>query len=171
MADNHTATAARDGGPSKMLKFLIFQLGRLKFALRILGVDDIIAVNRYDEAEAVSRSVAHAVGREVPVVDLRPQEPPQSPRDRGDDPERFFVVVVEAEHARGPLPVGLVVDRRAEILDFNANDVDIPAEAKPSSQDARLGSRTVTYLKVEDVLPNVIRLDDHMMSLAAGCAS
>jgi chemotaxis signal transduction protein len=171
MADNQTATAARDAGPSKMLKFLIFQLGRLKFALRILGVNDIVAVNRYDEAESVSRSVANSVGREVPVVDLRPQALSPTPRGRDDDAERFFVIVVEAEYARGPLPVGLVVDRRAEILDFNACEVAIPTEACPASQDVRLGSRTVTFLKVEDVLPNVIRLDDHLISLAAGCAS
>jgi hypothetical protein len=56
MADNQTATVARDAEPSKMLKFLVFQLGRLKFALRILGVDDIVALNRYDEAETVFRT-------------------------------------------------------------------------------------------------------------------
>jgi chemotaxis signal transduction protein len=171
MADSQAPTAARNAGPSKMLKFLVFQLGRLKFALRILGVDDIVAVNRYDEAESVSRSVASSVGRDVPVVDLRPQVPSEGARNRDDDSERFFVVVVEAEDPRGPLPVGLVVDRRAEILDFNACDVAIPTGAYPASRDARLGSRTVTYLKVEDVLPNVIRLDDHLISLAAGCAS
>jgi chemotaxis signal transduction protein len=174
--DTSTDTLATASGARKKTKYLLFKLEKLRFALEILSVEDIIAVN----CSADSRGTAWPTicGRAVPVVDLRCRVgsgEEKAKKDKSEERERYFVLVVQIESRHRRLAVGLVVDRVAEVLDLNPEIKEGPetgrTAAAPAGLDGQRELATAKLLDLEKSLPTLIRLDDHVAGLAAVCAN
>lgn len=131
-------------------RFLVFKLDNLQYALKILNVEDIVDMNPSTERPDAAGKLAAACGRDVPVVDLRRKQRARTAKGKPSESEHHFVIVVKTEYRQKHCVLGLVADRVAEVVDPDTNDV-----------------RAST---IERVLPNAIRLDEHIESLAAGCA-
>jgi chemotaxis signal transduction protein len=149
-------TSAAEVRPMKSLadvsapRLLVFRLDGLRFALRILNVENIVELSPFAEGTDIARHLAEACGSEVPLVDLRDTLGTLTEKRTPDVGERYFVIVVETECRQKRRVFGLVADRVAEIVDLDDGDVRVST--------------------LQKVLPNVIRIDEHIESLAAGRA-
>jgi chemotaxis signal transduction protein len=142
-------------------RYLVFRLKSLLFALRILGVEDVVELDPLSDDADMARQLAATCGTAVPVVDLRPKEGTRAAKGKPDDSERHFVIVVETEYQQKRCVLGFVADGVAEIVELDANDVLVSTEAQqangPASRVAKLGARTVRLLDIEKVLQNETR--------------
>ena len=174
--DTSTDPLAPASGARKRTKYLLLKLENLRFALDILSVEDIIGLN----CSADSRGTAWPTicGRAVPVVDLRCRVgsgEEKAKKDKSEERERYFVLVVQIESRHRRFAVGLVVDRVAEVLDLDPEIKEVPgpgkAAAAPAAPDGQRELATAKLLDLEEFLPTFIRLDDHVAGLAAVCAN
>ncbi len=104
-------------------KYLVFQLGREEFGIRVLKVREIMGVQ---DITAVPQTPAHVKGvinlrgKVTPVVDLRL---------KFGMPEREYtsrtcIVVVQVQGEAGPMLMGIVVDCVAEVLNLAAAEIE-----------------------------------------------
>ena len=104
-------------------KYLVFQLGKEEFGIRVLkvreimGIQDITAV---PQTPGYVKGVINLRGKVIPVVDLRLKfglpELEYTPRT--------CIIVVQIESEAGKLMIGVIVDAVSEVLTLQAGDIE-----------------------------------------------
>jgi purine-binding chemotaxis protein CheW len=104
-------------------KYLVFELGREEFGIRVLKVREIMGIQ---DITAVPQTPPHVKGvinlrgKVIPVVDLRLKfglpEQEYTPRT--------CIIVVQVPGEEGPMLTGIVVDGVAEVLNLAAADIE-----------------------------------------------
>ncbi len=116
-------TAATHKNDDRGGKYLVFELGREEFGIRVLKVREIMGIQ---DITAVPQTPAHVKGvinlrgKVIPVVDLRlkfglPEQ---------EYTQRTCIIVVQAQGEAGPMMMGIVVDGVAEVLNLAATDIE-----------------------------------------------
>jgi purine-binding chemotaxis protein CheW len=121
LVEKGPATAQRNDDRSG--KYLVFQLGREEFGIRVLQVREIMGIQ---DITAVPQTPAHVKGvinlrgKVIPVVDLRLKFglPEQAYT------QRTCIIVVQVQGASGPVLTGIIVDGVAEVLNVTAGDIE-----------------------------------------------
>ena len=104
-------------------KYLVFELGREEFGIRVLKVREIMGIQ---DITAVPQTPGHVKGvinlrgKVIPVVDLRlkfglPEQ---------DYTQRTCIIVVQVQGEGAPVLMGIVVDGVAEVLNLAAADIE-----------------------------------------------
>ena len=120
LAEERIAAAKAD---DRAGKYLVFQLGREEFGIRvpkvreIMGVQDITAV---PQQPAHVKGVINLRGKVIPVVDLRLKFGlPPAPYT-----QRTCIIVVQLRGGANSVLTGIVVDGVAEVLNLAAADIE-----------------------------------------------
>jgi purine-binding chemotaxis protein CheW len=104
-------------------KYLVFQLGREEFGIRvmkvreIMGVQDITAV---PQTPAYVKGVINLRGKVIPVVDLRLK----FGLPEAEYTQRTCIIVVQVQGDKNSMLMGVVVDGVAEVLNLAAGDIE-----------------------------------------------
>ncbi len=104
-------------------KYLVFQLGREEFGIRVLkvreimGIQDITAV---PQTPAYVKGVINLRGKVIPVVDLRLK----FGLPEADYTQRTCIIVVQVRADATTMQTGIVVDGVAEVLNLAAEDIE-----------------------------------------------
>jgi purine-binding chemotaxis protein CheW len=104
-------------------KYLVFQLGREEFGIRvmkvreIMGVQDITAV---PQTPAHVKGVINLRGKVIPVVDLRLK----FGLPEAEYTQRTCIIVVQVQGDTNSMLMGVVVDGVAEVLNLAAGDIE-----------------------------------------------
>jgi len=104
-------------------KYLVFELGREEFGIRVLKVREIMGIQ---DITAVPQTPGHVKGvinlrgKVIPVVDLRlkfglPEQ---------EYTQRTCIIVVQVQGEAGPMLMGIVVDGVAEVLNLAVADIE-----------------------------------------------
>ena len=108
---------------SRAGKYLVFQLDREEFGIRVLKVREIMGVldiTAVPQTAACIKGVINLRGKVIPVVDLRVKfglpEVEYTPRT--------CIIVVEVHGEPGTMLMGIVVDGVAEVLNLVASDIE-----------------------------------------------
>jgi purine-binding chemotaxis protein CheW len=135
-------------------KYLVFQLGREEFGIRvvkvreIMGIQDITAV---PQTPAHVKGVINLRGKVIPVVDLRLKfglpEQEYTPRT--------CIVVVQVRGEAGPMLMGIVVDGVAEVLTLAVADI----EDTPDFGDGTVTPYLLGLAKVKDKVKILLEID------------
>lgn len=104
-------------------KYLVFHLSREEFGIRVLkvreimGVQDITAV---PQTPGYVKGVINLRGKVIPVVDLRLKFwLPET-----EYTQRTCIIVVQVKGEGGVMPMGIVVDGVAEVLNLAPGDIE-----------------------------------------------
>jgi purine-binding chemotaxis protein CheW len=104
-------------------KYLVFELGREEFGIRVLKVREIIGIQDITAVPQTPQHVKGVInlrGKVIPVVDLRLKfglpEQEYTPRT--------CIIVVQARGETGPMLMGIVVDGVAEVLNLAPTDIE-----------------------------------------------
>lgn len=149
------AAAVKDDDRSG--KYLVFELGREEFGIRVLKVREIMGVQDITclpQTPAHVKGVINLRGKVVPVVDLRL---------KFGMPEQEYtlhtcIIVVQVQRQAGPKMMGIVVDGVAEVLTLTAADIedtpDFGAAAAPSYLlgIAKVKGKVKILLEIDQVL-------------------
>ena len=120
IAVSESAPAAAD---ARAGKYLVFELGQEEFGIRVLKVREIMGVldiTAVPQTPAHVKGVINLRGKVIPVVDLRlkfgltPIEYSQ----------RTCIIVVQVQGETGPMPMGIVVDAVAEVVNLAPGDIE-----------------------------------------------
>jgi purine-binding chemotaxis protein CheW len=124
------ASAALEKDPAAALnrddrggKYLVFELGREEFGIRVLQVREIIGVQEITslpQTPSHVKGVINLRGKVIPVVDLRlkfglPEQ---------EYTERTCIIVVQVNRRDKPISMGIVVDGVVEVLTLAATDIE-----------------------------------------------
>jgi purine-binding chemotaxis protein CheW len=140
-------------------KYLVFELGREEFGIRVLKVREIMGIQ---DITAVPQTPAHVKGvinlrgKVIPVVDLRlkfglPEQ---------EYTQRTCIIVVQVEGDERPMLMGIVVDGVAEVLNVAAADIeDTPEFGQAVATPCLLGMAKIKgkvkiLLDIDQVLKN-----------------
>jgi purine-binding chemotaxis protein CheW len=138
-------------------KYLVFQLGREEFGIRVLNVREIMGIQditAVPQTPDYVKGVINLRGKVIPVVDLRLKfGVPELEYTR-----RTCIIVVQARGEAGPMLMGIVVDAVAEVLNLSVADIeDTPDFGDGTSTPYLLGMAKVKgkvkiLLEIERVL-------------------
>jgi purine-binding chemotaxis protein CheW len=104
-------------------KYLVFQLARDEFGIRvmkvreIMGVQDITAV---PQTPAHVKGVINLRGKVIPVVDLRLK----FGLPEAEYTQRTCIIVVHVQRGTNSMLMGIVVDGVAEVINLAASDIE-----------------------------------------------
>ena len=108
-------------------KYLVFHLGREHFGIRVLKVREIMGlqdITAVPHTPIFVKGVFNLRGNVIPVIDLRLRfqmpEVEYSPRT--------CIIVVSLSGVDEPIPMGLVVDGVAEVINIGEQDVEAPPD-------------------------------------------
>lgn len=115
--------AAAIRGEDRAGKYLVFELGREEFGIRVLKVREIMGIQ---DITAVPHTPPHVKGvinlrgKVIPVVDLRlkfglPEQ---------EYTQRTCIIVVQVATGTTSILMGLIVDGVAEVLNLAAADIE-----------------------------------------------
>ncbi|HXN46395.1 MAG TPA: chemotaxis protein CheW [Bryobacteraceae bacterium] len=135
-------------------KYLVFELGREEFGIRVLKVREIMGIQ---DITAVPQTPAHVKGvinlrgKVIPVVDLRlkfglPEQ---------EYTQRTCIIVVQVQGEAGPMLMGIVVDGVAEVLNLAAADI----EDTPDFGDGTATPYLLGMAKVKDKVKILLEID------------
>jgi purine-binding chemotaxis protein CheW len=135
-------------------KYLVFELGREEFGIRVLkvrelmGIQDITAV---PQTPAHVKGVINLRGKVIPVVDLRlkfglPEQ---------EYTQRTCIIVVQVQGEAGPMLMGIVVDGVAEVLNLAAADI----EDTPDFGDGTATPYLLGMAKVKEKVKILLEID------------
>ncbi len=108
---------------SRAGKYLVFQLGREEFGIcvlkvrEIIGVQDITAV---PHTPAYVKGVINLRGKVIPVIDLRVK----FGLTEVEYTQRTCIIVIQVQAAGTAMPMGIVVDGVAEVLNLTSADIE-----------------------------------------------
>ena len=138
-------------------KYLVFQLGREEFAIRVLkvrgimGIQDITAV---PQQPAHVKGVINLRGKVIPVVDLRLK----FGLAEAEYTQRTCIIVVQLRRSGNSVLTGIVVDGVAEVLNLAAGDIeDTPDFGQGVATPYLLG-----MAKVKDKVKILLDIDEVM---------
>lgn len=140
-------------------KYLVFELGREEFGIRVLKVREIMGVQ---DITAVPHTPAHVKGvinlrgKVIPVVDLRlkfglPEQ---------EYTQRTCIIVVQVTTDSGSILMGLVVDGVAEVLNLAAADI----EDTPDFGDGTATPYLLGMAKVKGKVKILLEIDKALTS-------
>ena len=118
-----TATGAGAKAEDRAGKYLVFQLGREEFGIRVLkvreimGIQDITAV---PQTPGYVKGVINLRGKVIPVVDLRLK----FGLPEIEYTQRTCIIVVQVEAEAHGMLMGIVVDGVAEVLNLVPGDIE-----------------------------------------------
>jgi len=104
-------------------KYLVFQLGREEFGIRVLKVREIMGIQ---DITAVPQTPGHVKGvinlrgKVIPVVDLRLK----FGLPEIEYTQRTCIIVVQVKGDTSAMLMGIVVDGVAEVLNLAAGDIE-----------------------------------------------
>jgi purine-binding chemotaxis protein CheW len=135
-------------------KYLVFELGREEFGIRVLKVREIMGIQ---DITAVPQTPAHVKGvinlrgKVIPVVDLRlkfglPEQ---------EYTQRTCIIVVQVQGEAGPMLMGIVVDGVAEVLNLAAADI----EDTPDFGDGTATPYLLGMAKVKEKVKILLEID------------
>ena len=147
-------------------KYLIFQLGREEFGIRVLqvreimGIEDITAV---PQTLAYVKGVINLRGKVIPVVDLRLKFglPGQ------EYTQRTCIIVVQVAGEAGPMLMGTVVDGVAEVLNLAEADI----EDTPDFRDGTATRYLLGMAKVKGKVEILLHIDRVLTKQELGALS
>jgi len=154
LSEERTAAAKND---DRAGKYLVFQLGREEFGIRVLKVREIMGVQ---DITAVPQQPAHVKGvinlrgKVIPVVDLRLKFGLPSV----EYSQRTCIIVVQLRGGVNSILTGIVVDSVAEVLNLAAADIeDTPdfghGEATPHLLGmAKVKAKVKILLDIDEVM-------------------
>jgi purine-binding chemotaxis protein CheW len=143
-------------------KYLVFQLGREEFGIRVLKVREIMGIQ---DITAVPQTPAHVKGvinlrgKVIPVVDLRlkfglPEQ---------DYTQRTCIIVVQVRdegRQTGTMLTGIVVDGVAEVLNVAGADI----EDMPDFGDGTVTPYLLGVAKVKGKVKILLEIDQVLSS-------
>jgi len=140
-------------------KYLVFQLGREEFAIRVLKVREIMGIQ---DITAVPQTPAHVKGvinlrgKVIPVVDLRlkfglPEQ---------EYTQRTCIIVVQVRSEAGAMLMGIVVDGVAEVLNLAVADI----EDTPDFGDGTATPYLLGMAKVKGSVKILLEIDQVLTS-------
>jgi purine-binding chemotaxis protein CheW len=115
--------ASAVGAADRTGKYLIFHLGREEFGTRVLtvreimGIQDITAV---PHTPAYVKGVINLRGKVIPVIDLRLK----FGLPEAEHTARTCIIVVQVQHEKAQVVMGIIVDEVAEVLNLAAADIE-----------------------------------------------
>jgi len=118
-----TETGAGAKAEDRAGKYLVFQLGREEFGIRVLkvreimGIQDITAV---PQTPGYVKGVINLRGKVIPVVDLRLK----FGLPEIEYTQRTCIIVVQVEAEAHGMLMGIVVDGVAEVLNLVPGDIE-----------------------------------------------
>jgi purine-binding chemotaxis protein CheW len=140
-------------------KYLVFELGREEFGIRVLKVREIMGIQEITavpQTPPYVKGVINLRGKVIPVVDLRLKfNLPEQEHTR-----RTCIIVVQLRGEAGPMLMGIVVDGVAEVLNLSAADIeDTPDFGTGASSAYLLGMAKVKgkvkiLLDIDQVMGN-----------------
>jgi purine-binding chemotaxis protein CheW len=104
-------------------KYLVFHLGREYFGIRVLKVREIMGlqdITAVPHTPVFVKGVFNLRGKVIPVIDLRLRF--QMPEI--DYTPRTCIIVVSLSGADEPIPMGLIVDGVAEVINIAESDIE-----------------------------------------------
>ena len=108
-------------------KYLTFLLADEEYGLEIMKVQEIIGmmpITKVPRVPEYVRGVINLRGRIIPTVELRAK----FGMETVEDTDRTCIIVVELESEKGKVSMGILVDEVAEVMDFEAAEIDNPPE-------------------------------------------
>lgn len=135
-------------------KYLVFELGREEFGIRVLkvreimGIQDITAV---PQTPPHIKGVINLRGKVIPVVDLRLKFGLQEQ----EYTQRTCIIVVQVQGEAAPMLMGIVVDGVAEVLNLVAADI----EDTPDFGDGTATPYLLGMAKVKDRVKILLEID------------
>ncbi len=140
-------------------KYLVFELGREEFGIRVLKVREIMGVQDITclpQTPAHVKGVINLRGKVIPVVDLRLKfglpEQEYTPRT--------CIIVVQVTREGGPRLMGIVVDGVAEVLTLAAADI----EDTPDFGDGAATPYLLGMAKVKGKVKILLEIDQVLAS-------
>ena len=138
-------------------KYLVFQLGREEFGIRVLNVREIMGIQditAVPQTPDYVKGVINLRGKVIPVVDLRLKFGlPELEYTR-----RTCIIVVQARGEAGPMLMGIVVDAVAEVLNLSVADIENTPDFGDGTSTpyllgiAKVKGRVKILLEIERVL-------------------
>ena len=104
-------------------KYLTFSLGKEKYGLEILKVQEIIGVmniTRVPRSPGAIKGVINLRGKIIPVIDLRLKFNMEEKEYDG----KTCIIVVNLEVGGSKLPVGIIVDTVLEVTNYSAEEIE-----------------------------------------------
>ena len=104
-------------------KYLVFQLDREEFGIRVLKVREIMGVQDITEVPQTPgyvKGVFNLRGKVIPVIDLRLK----FGLPEAEYTQRTCIIVVQVMRESGELQMGIVVDGVAEVLNLASADIE-----------------------------------------------
>mgnify|MGYP001105919182 CR=1 FL=1 len=104
-------------------KYLVFQLGREEFGIRVLKVREIMGlqdITAVPQMPAHVKGVINLRGKVIPVVDLRLK----FGLPEAEYTQRTCIIVVQINGESGRMLTGIVVDGVAEVLNLTAAEIE-----------------------------------------------
>jgi purine-binding chemotaxis protein CheW len=104
-------------------KYLVFQLGREEFGIRVLQVREIMGVQ---DITAIPQTPPHVIGvinlrgKVIPVLDLRLK----FGLPKAERTPRTCIIVVQVRRAANSTLMAMLVDGVAEVLNLAAGDIE-----------------------------------------------
>lgn len=145
------------GARSQEGKYLTFLLREEVYGIGIRRVKEIIGlmnITPVPQTPEYVKGVINLRGKVIPVVDLRSKF---SIRER-ENTNHTCIIVVEIDQEVGTVPVGIIVDEVAEVLNIKGNDIeDAPSFGVNLNTDfilgiAKVGSSVKLLLDINRVL-------------------
>ncbi len=162
----HQATSVEAGFEKIAGKYLSFLLGNEEFAIEILKIKEIIALQEITPLPRLPdyvKGVINLRGRIIPVVDLRNRL--GMPVTDYDHETCIIVIDVVRESESESIQIGVIVDSVREVLNIGASSIEAPPKyGSAPSQEAEMllgigklkeGEAVVALLDIDSVLSNL----------------
>jgi len=140
-------------------KYLVFHLGREEFGIRVLKVREIMGVQDITAVPHTPRHVKGVInlrGKVIPVVDLRLK----FGLPELEYTQHTCIIVVEAQAGTSSMPMGILVDGVAEVLNLTSGDIqDTPDFGEGVATPYLLG-----MAKIKDKVKILLDIDQVLSS-------
>ena len=149
-----TQPAASVATDDRSGKYLVFQLDREEFGIRVLKVREIMGVQQITavpQTPAHIKGVFNLRGKVIPVVDLRLK----FGLAQQEYTQRTCIIVVQVQHDSTPLLMGIVVDGVSEVLNLAAADI----EDTPDFGDGAATPYLLGLAKVKGKVKTLLEID------------
>ena len=136
-------------------QIIIFDIGREKFGIKIVRVDEIIRmkeITQLPDSSSYMVGIINLRGNIISVIDLRKRFGIEEPENTDDT----RIVVVEFENQK----VGLIVDAVSEVFHIDKKEIDDPPKSMVGIKDDYLRG----IIKINDDIVILLELDDLLRS-------
>jgi purine-binding chemotaxis protein CheW len=139
-------------------KYLVFQIGKEEFGIRVLQVREIMGVQEITavpQTPGYVKGVINLRGKVIPVVDLRMK----FGLPEVEYTQRTCIIVIQVSTGAGHVLMGTVVDGVAEVLNLTGADIEDTPDfghggGTPYLGMAKIKGKVKILLDIEQVLVN-----------------